>query len=229
MRLSNTLIRRPMTAAGIARAGLTLLLIANFLPASEPEARPLPEAKPESNPEDVIDHLQSGLIETMKVGHEILFPGRYERLEPIILETHKIPYLARLTIGRHWRKIGDEEREQFLDSFSKFIISTYASRFKKFKGERFEPVKERELRKGRILLVTDLYKGNGDTLRFNYVLSRFDDKWQIINVIVKGISDVALKRAEFTSIIERDGFPALLSHIEEKVAEIRKTHEEEGT
>jgi len=67
------------------------------------------------------------------------------------------------------------------------------------------------------------------SLRFNYVLSRFDDKWQIINVIVKGISDVALKRAEFTSIIERDGFPALLSHIEAKVAEIRKTHEEEGT
>ena len=43
-------------------------------------------------------------------------------------------------------------------------------------------------------------------------------KAQIINIIHDGISDLALKRAQYTSIIDRDGFPALLAKLVEKIA-----------
>ena len=206
-------------SAKLALASVFLLAAAT-LPAGE---------ELENGPGAVIDALQSNLIEAMKVGPEILFQGRYEKLDPIVRQTHHIPYIARLTIGRHWREISDHQRKEFTDRFGKYVVSGYASKFRKFKGEYFKSVSEKELKRGRKLLVTDLYLDDGDTIRFNYVLSQFEGDWQIINVIVKGISDLALKRAEFTSIIERDGFASLLDKLSENVDEIRQRAREEGT
>ncbi len=207
----------------------TILIVAGVILMSAVIPLPATEAEFTDGPDVVIGQLQSNLIEAMKVGPEILYQGRYDRLDPIVRETHHIPYIARLTIGRHWREISNEERKEFVDRFGKYVVSGYASKFKKFKGEYFKRVSEKDLKRGRKLLVTDLYLDDGDTIRFNYVLSQFEGDWQIINVIVKGISDLALKRAEFTSIIKRDGFATLLDKLAENVDDIRQRAVEEGT
>jgi phospholipid transport system substrate-binding protein len=41
--------------------------------------------------------------------------------------------------------------------------------------------------------------------------------WRIINIIANGVSDLALKRSEYTAILQRDGFDALISQINEKI------------
>lgn len=179
--------------------------------------------KPKNGPGTVVHILQSNLIDTMNLGPELFFHGRYERLGPIIQQTHHIPYIARLTIGRHWREINNQERKDFINRFGMYVISDYASKFKKSKGEYFKSVSEKELNRGRRLIVTDLCLDGGDTVRFNYILSQFEGNWKIINVIVKGISDLAMKRAEFTSIIEKDGFSALLIKLRENVEKIRQS------
>ncbi len=183
------------------------------------------EEKPQGGPETVVHTLQSNLIDTMNQGPEILFKGRYERLGPVILQTHHIPYIARLTIGRYWREINNQERMEFIERFGIYVVSDYASKFKKSNGEYFKNVSEKELKRGRRLIVTDLCLDGGDTVRFNYILSQFEGNWKIINVIVKGISDLAMKRAEFTSIIEKNGFSALLIKLHENVEKIRQRAE----
>ncbi|AWT59311.1 MAG: putative phospholipid-binding protein MlaC [Candidatus Moanabacter tarae] len=187
------------------------------------------EEKPKAGPETVVHTLQSNLIDTMNLGPEFLFQGRYEKLGPVILQTHHIPYIARLTIGRYWKEINHQERREFIDRFGEYVVSDYASKFKKSKGEYFKSVSEKELKRGRKLIVTDLCLDGGDTVRFNYILRQFEDNWKIINVIVKGISDLAMKRAEFTSIIEKNGFPALLIKLQENVEKIRQRSEGEKT
>ena len=188
------------------------------------------EAQTKSSPNAVVHALQSTLIEVMKEGPEILYAGRYERLEPIINNTHQLPYIARLTVGKYWREMSDEDREIFLDKFRKMVVSSYASKFKKHKGEYFKFVSEEALKRGMVLLIFDLYWANGvDTTRFNYILRQFDDKWMIVNIIIKGISDLALKRAEFTSVIESDGLEILLEKMANNAEEIRLKNEKQGT
>ncbi len=187
-------------------------------------------AQSNEDPSAVVDELQSTLIDIMKEGPEILYAGRYDRLEPVIKNTHQITYIARLTVGRYWRDLSEEEKKLFVDKFSSVVVSRYASMFKKYKGEYFEFVSEENLQRGNVILISDLYWGNGvDSTRFNYVLRQFENNWQIVNILVKGVSDLALKRAEFTSIIEKEGFESLLVKLTEKVEEVRQKQEEEGT
>ncbi len=187
-------------------------------------------AQSKTEPGAVVGELQSTLIEVMKKGPEILYSGRYERLEPIINNTHQIPYIARLTVGKYWGEMSDDDKDLFQSTFSKMVVSNYASRFQKYKGEYFKFVSEESMKRGMVVLIFDLYWANGiDSTRFNYILRQFDGKWKIVNIIVKGVSDLALKRAEFTSVIENEGLEKLLERITNNTDEIRLKHEEQGT
>ena len=48
--------------------------------------------------------------------------------------------------------------------------------------------------------------------------------WKIINILADGVSDLALKRAEYSAIIQRDGFSALLSLLEQKIIQAEQHH-----
>jgi phospholipid transport system substrate-binding protein len=49
------------------------------------------------------------------------------------------------------------------------------------------------------------------------------DGWRIINIMANGVSDLALKRVEYRSILERDGFPALIDMLKKKIAAAEKS------
>jgi phospholipid transport system substrate-binding protein len=54
-------------------------------------------------------------------------------------------------------------------------------------------------------------------VKFDYQMKKKDEGWQIINIIADGVSDLALKRSEYTSILSRDGFDVLIAKITEKI------------
>ena len=180
-------------------------------------------------PTKVVDHLQDSLIEAMKVGPEIRYQGRYERLAPVIEETHRIGTIARITIGRYWAGLTNEQKRLYVGKLRKLSTAYYASKFKKFKGESFEFISEQELRRDQHAVITDLLLSDGERIRFNYVLKEYDRGWQIINVMAKGVSNLAVRRAEYSSIMARDGFEVLMAKMDEQFAEIRERQETEGT
>ena len=46
---------------------------------------------------------------------------------------------------------------------------------------------------------------------------------RIIDVYMNGtVSEIALRRSEFSAVLERDGFDALLAELESKIASYRK-------
>ena len=49
------------------------------------------------------------------------------------------------------------------------------------------------------------------------MLKEIGDNWRIINIIANGVSDLALKRSEYTNILQREGFDALIAKINEKI------------
>jgi phospholipid transport system substrate-binding protein len=49
-------------------------------------------------------------------------------------------------------------------------------------------------------------------------MRKIDGRWRIINIIADGVSDLALERAEYSSVIRRYGFNALLAKLKERIA-----------
>ncbi|NIR16654.1 MAG: hopanoid biosynthesis protein HpnM, partial [Desulfobacterales bacterium] len=116
-----------------------------------------------------------------------------------------------------WRSFTAEQKSQFIEIFSKLSIATYANRFDGYSGERFKTISGEELKRGHRLVKTVLIKANGEEIELDYILHRNNDQWRIINVIAEGVSDLSLKRADYTSYLKRYGFDALLEKMSQKI------------
>ena len=54
--------------------------------------------------------------------------------------------------------------------------------------------------------------------KVDYILGQGKEGWRIINVLADGVSDLALKRVEYRSILSKKGFPVLIDMLKKKIA-----------
>ncbi len=165
----------------------------------------------------VVENLHAELLAVMKQADELGYEGRYQRLTAVITTSYDFPYVAKIAVGRYWRKFSADQKSQFIGTFTKLSIATYAKRFDGYSGERFKTISNEELRKGRIVVKTILIKSNGEEIELDYILHQRDNQWRIINVVAEGVSDLSLKRADYTSYLKTQGFDGLLRKLKEKI------------
>ena len=193
-----------------------LILILSLILAT---VAPVALAAPQSSPVEVVESLHGTLLSVMKEGDKIGYRGRYERLEPAIQASFDLAFVARTVIGRYWEAFTPEQRSRFVETFSKLSVATYAANFDAYSGERFKVVSEKELAGGKSEVQTKLIKSDGEEVRLDYLLYRVNAQWRIINVIANGVSDLALKRADYSAFLKSKGFDALLARLNEKIAQ----------
>lgn len=166
----------------------------------------------------VVTELQASIMTIMKEGRDLGYTGRYETISPTVEKTHDLDNIARLVVGRHWKGLDASQKSTFVETFKNLSISMYAGRFKDYGGEQFKILSETPLkRKNRKLVTSHFVKSDGETITFNYVLHRVHDQWKIISVSVNGVSDLALKRAEYGGILRKDGFPTLIERLKTQI------------
>ncbi|MEQ1815797.1 MAG: HpnM family protein [Nitrosomonas sp.] len=170
------------------------------------------------NPEQVIEKLQSSLLQVMRDGDKLSYEGRFKFLEPIIDESHDLNLIIRTILGAtYWSQLGKEQQDLIAETFRKLSIATYAGRFNQYEGEQFQIVEQRALPREQVLVRSRLTKSDGGTVNFDYVLHQADGHWRIANILFDGVSDLAIKRGEYRAILQRDGFQALIDMIKEKI------------
>jgi len=168
----------------------------------------------------VVEGLHGSLIQVMQHADTLGYDGRYRKLAPVIKASFDLQRLARISTGKYWRGLNQQQKRAFIDVFSRLVIATYAHRFNGYSGEHFRIAAQRELSRGGMLVRSYLVKHDGSQVSLNYIL-RHDEKkgWRIINVLADGVSDLALKRAEYTSVLatKGKGIASLMTTLESKI------------
>jgi len=167
----------------------------------------------------VVEKLQTTLLAIMKDGDKLAYTGRYDQLEPVIRATFDMPFISKTVLSKHWGAFNDEQRSRFVETFTKLGIATYAANFDRYSGERFKVISEKEVSGGRILVQTHLIKSDGGKVQLDYLLHRADSEWRVVNVIAEGVSDLALKRADYSNFLKNKSFEALIAKLNEKIAQ----------
>lgn len=167
------------------------------------------------NPAAQVERLHAALLEAWRSGAD--FPARAQQLTPVVADTLDLKLMARFTLGDAWSRLAPDQQQEFVELFRRLTVATYAERFDNYSGERFETLETRELPGGRALVRTALVKADGERVSLDYLLHRADGQWRIANILAKGVSDLAVKRSEYRSVIQRQGFPALKSQLEARV------------
>lgn len=167
----------------------------------------------------VVEEFQEQLLATMREGKTLGYEGRYRKLEPVVLKSHDLKMVARIVIGKYWSDLSEEQKKQFENTFTRLSVATYAYNFKEFSGEGFTFQSEEERGEGNKIIHTVFTDSEGKPVRFDYLMKQKGDRWMIVNIIANGVSDLALKRSEYASIMQQEGFDGLLKKIRSKISD----------
>jgi len=174
-----------------------------------------------SNPEDEVRGFYGVLLGTMRDGRTLGQSGRYARLAPVVDRTFEIPTMTRLAIGPSWGTLSPAQQQQLLGAFAHYIAATYADRFDSYSGEQLQVTGQRPSGTD-IIVQTTIVKSNGETTRLDYLMRQDQGFWRIFDVYLDGtISQLAVHRSEFHSILQREGVDGLVMALNRKVDLLR--------
>ena len=89
------------------------------------------------------DDLSKSKIFLEKLGKEVVEKisnvnisdaDRFKNFKKLYLSTFDNYYISRFVLGRYWKTIDKNVQRQFVESFNKYIVATYAPKFKGWEG-----------------------------------------------------------------------------------------------
>ena len=183
-------------------------------------------ADPGPAPAKVIAGFNTALLEAMQQAQTLGYRGRYQLLAPAFAERFAMAFMARKSTGKSWTALSDDQRRLLIDLYTDWSVATYARRFDGFNGERFEiPADQPQAVRGTVTVTSRLIKSDGETVEFDYKLREMKGRWWILDIHIKGVSQLALTRSQFTSALERKGFDALIASLRDKIATLAREPE----
>ena len=178
-----------------------------------------PSAWAQDGPSATVERLNTVLLDVMKNADSLGYQGRYDRLSPELTEIFDFPGMARVTLGRHWRKTAPDKREAFVTAFTDHSIAIFASRFDGYSGERFEILGEEEAKRGAVLVRNRIVKSDGEAVAINYLALPTKNGWRLIDTLLDAkYSELATRRSEYGSIVTNQGIDALIAALKDKTA-----------
>ena len=173
----------------------------------------------------VVESLHGELLETMQKAKTLGYQGRFDKLRAALGVSFDLEFMARKAVGRSWKKFTEPEQERWLDSFQRVTCANYADRFTGFSGQSFETLGVDPASHETVMVRTRLVDPEGDNVALNYRLIETPDGWRIIDVYLDGtVSELALRRSEYSAVIKRDGLDELVASIDRRVDELAAVH-----
>ncbi len=168
----------------------------------------------------VVEEFQQQLV-ALAAGTPLDLESRLAALRPVVEASHDLPYIARFTLRRQWPDLTEAQRAEFVRAFTDLSVMTYATRFESVTADTFIIRDVNAASRGRIQVVAAINRPDGDPIPLDYLLQAGEGRWRIINIIADGVSDLALKRAEYQRVFQERSFAGLVEHLDELTAALR--------
>lgn len=165
-------------------------------------------------PSKVIETLNSKLLDTMKQAKRLGVKGRYDSLAPLLTKSYDAATMTKTAVGQPWEGLPPAQKTALVEAFTRMLVATYAKRFDDYSGEKFEIQQTVDQQGADKMVKTRIVANGGKTYAINYVMRPTEGDWKIVDVYLDGtISELASRRAEFTSILKSGGPDGLLTAI----------------
>ena len=170
-----------------------------------------------STPSATIDSLQNALVAASRDAAQATVSERYRMLEPSIVATHNLAYIAEFALRRQWASLTETERQRFIAAFQRLSVMTYAARFRNVASDAFRPIEAGAPdASGRVQVTTAIKREGQPDVSFQYLMQQDGASWKIINIVADGVSDLALKRAEYQRLFANGGIEGLIAELEQQ-------------
>jgi phospholipid transport system substrate-binding protein len=161
-------------------------------------------------PRATVERLHEALLDVLKQADALGYRGRFERLAAPIGDAFDLDFMAERSVGSEWEKLSEPERTRWRELFRQFTIANYAANSDHWSNQRFEILGEEAGTSETRAVRTRVRSSDQNDVDLTYRLRQTTAGWKIVDVYLKGtVSELALRRADFTAVLDREGFATL--------------------
>jgi phospholipid transport system substrate-binding protein len=148
---------------------------------------------------------------------------REAEFRKILSQDFDLAFIGRFVLGRNWRKATPEQQAEYQALFAEWILKSYSRRLGGYSGETFQTVDARAIDKTDILVQTRINRPSGPPILADWRVRESDGTFQIIDIMVEGVSMAVTQRSEFNSVVTRDGIDGLLNVLRARTQKFEMT------
>ena len=166
---------------------------------------------------DVVQSKQSALFNLVK---QTASASNEKKIGAIFDEMLDYSALAEASLGSEWAARNDAERAEFSDILKQLVQKAYEKNLRKTIDFQIDYLGETPKAGAVTVLTKATSKVNAreEPIEISYKMVEKDGTWRINDIITEGVSLVSSYRNQFTKVIRKDGFPALIKKMKDKLA-----------
>ena len=176
--------------------------------------------EPIEPPVELLERTSTQVIKILRDDHELLKnePDRiYKVIDDYILPHLDDVTMAKLALGKNWKKATREQKLQFVEEFKNLLVRTYSKSLIEFKDQeiKYFPVKlAADAQK--VSVNAEVIQPGGPSIPMAYRMRIKNNAWKVYDIKIDGISLVTSYRGTFTQEVRKSGIDGLLKYLHDK-------------
>jgi len=143
-----------------------------------------------------------------------------EELRSVINGVIDFQSMGSTALGRHWRKLTEEQQAEFIDTFSQIVRSQSLADLDVYRSVvTYDQISVTG--NDAHVTTTVIYKEIPTTVE--YELRLVEDRWLATDIILDEVSTVKGYSRSFQSVIRKKGFDVLMTRLREKLESLEET------
>ena len=192
---------------------VSLFMISATVTAAEVEA-----------PMDMLKRTSDDVIKILKEKREAIDADPsivYQIVDDYIIPHLDDVTLAKLALGKNWRKASNDQKIEFVDQFRTLLVRTYSKSLQEFSDQTINFFPPRmKVGESKVTVKSEVLQSGGPSIPVDYRLRLKDDEWKVYDIKIDGVSLVTNYRGTFSQEMRKGGMKAVLKMLQEKNAKV---------
>lgn len=153
---------------------------------------------------------------------------RKEQFRSEIQKHFALPSIGRFILARYWRRMNEQQQQDYLKLFEDAVIENYAAQFDSYDNEKLVIKSSRETTDGGIVVKSYIRRpGKGEPLHIDWKVFNTKRGPKVLDVVVNNVSMSITLRNEYASAIQnRGGIEGFLDYLREKIKKDQATQKD---
>lgn len=124
--------------------------------------------------------------------------------------------VAQWILGRHYRAASEAQRARFVEAFTELLLRTYATALREYDSQEIRYLPSGTVQDDTAVVRTQVVRPDGPPVAVDFKLTNRSGQWKVYDVAIENVSMVVTYRAEYASIIQREGLDGLIARLEQR-------------
>ena len=147
----------------------------------------------------------------------------WQEISKVIDDSFDFRSMSQSVLATNWQRATPEERERFIDFFTRYLEETYRSKIESYSNQEVKYLKETI--NGKRAVVETVIVTEQTEIPVNYKLKDNDGQWYAYDVDIEGVSLVNNYRTTFSTVVKNEGMDGLISDIQRRIDAYKSSRE----